>query len=70
MCQDNFGGIACERTVCLNDCTGNGECITQTQLAAQNDRTYSTPWDATKQVGCVCDIGFRGSDCSEGECSV
>lgn len=68
MCEPNFAGIACERSVCLNDCFGNGECITQQQLAVENGRSYEVPWDATKQVGCVCDIGFRGSDCSMVEC--
>jgi len=29
---------------------------------------YSTPWDAEKQLGCVCDLGQRGPDCSLFEC--
>eukprot|EP01034_Spumella_vulgaris_P022105 gene22105-28204_t len=45
------------------------------QLAVEANRVYSTPWDAEKQVGCVCDLGRRadvlkgygneaGRDCS------
>lgn len=26
------------------------------------------PWDAYKEVGCVCDIGYRGSACEVREC--
>ena len=28
----------------------------------------STPWDANKVFGCVCDLGYRGVDCSLIEC--
>ncbi len=31
------------------------------QLAVEANRVYSTPWDAEKQIECVCD---RGPDCS------
>lgn len=67
-CDPNFDGMACERTVCPNDCTGHGVCLTQKALAEQAGTTYATPWDAEKQVGCKCDIGFRGPDCSRMEC--
>jgi len=30
--------------------------------------TYDNAWDAGMQYGCLCDIGFRGVDCSEVEC--
>ena len=66
-CDDNFDGLACERTICPNECSFNGECISQKQLAVQAGRVYATPWDATKQMGCQCDLGFRGVDCSESE---
>lgn len=64
VCYPNYEGIACERTICPNRCSDAGVCFTQKQLAAEADRVYSTPWDATKQVGCVCDLGRRGPDCS------
>jgi len=30
--------------------------------------TYDNAWDSGMQYGCLCDIGFRGVDCSEIEC--
>merc|ERR1712025_393601 len=30
--------------------------------------TYDTAWDAGMQFGCLCDVGFRGVDCSIVEC--
>jgi hypothetical protein len=65
-CFPNFEGIACERTVCLNECSMSGVCYTARQLAEDAGRVYETPWDANKNVGCVCDLGFRGPDCSYG----
>ena len=67
-CFDGYDGIACERTVCPNDCNGRGICYTQKQLAAEAGTEYATPWDAMKHVGCVCDLGYRGPDCSLQEC--
>jgi hypothetical protein len=67
-CFDNYEGVACERTVCPNDCSGRGMCLTESQLATAANAVYSTPWDASKHVGCVCDKGYRGPDCSLQEC--
>lgn len=67
-CFANYDGIACERTVCPNDCSMSGVCFTQQQLAMEAGRVYSRPWDALKHVGCVCDLGRRGPDCSLIEC--
>ena len=64
VCFGNYAGVACERTVCPNDCNLAGVCFTQKQLAAEAGRIYSTPWDAEKQLGCICDLGRRGPDCS------
>lgn len=30
--------------------------------------TYDEAWDAGMQYGCLCDVGFRGVDCSTVEC--
>lgn len=67
-CFENYDGIACERTICPNDCNGRGTCYTQKLLATEAGATYSAPWDATKHVGCICDAGYRGPDCSLQEC--
>jgi hypothetical protein len=67
-CFGNYEGIACERTRCPNDCSHRGICYTQKQLAKEASMTYTSPWDAMKVTGCVCDVGFRGPDCSLMEC--
>eukprot|EP01038_Epipyxis_sp_PR26KG_P008207 gene8207-11105_t len=67
-CFSNFEGVACERTICVNDCNMNGVCATAKQLAQDANRIYETPWDADKNVGCVCDSGYRGPDCRLVEC--
>lgn len=67
-CEDGYTGDACERTVCPNDCSGRGICTTQKHLAEEAGATYSAPWDASKEQGCICDIGYRGPDCSLREC--
>ncbi|CAM9206772.1 unnamed protein product [Heterosigma akashiwo] len=67
-CFDGYEGIACERAVCPNECSERGICYTQKQLAAEARKTYTSPWDALKYQGCVCDSGYRGPDCSLQEC--
>ena len=67
-CFFDYEGIACERTRCPNDCSGRGICYTEKQLATEASMTYTSPWDAMKITGCVCDVGSRGPDCSMLEC--
>lgn len=67
-CDLGFDGLACERTTCPNDCSFAGICMTQKLMAEQAGRTYTSPWDAEKHYGCVCDMGHRGIDCSECTC--
>ena len=70
ICATGYEGVACERTVCPNNCSGNGFCFTQQQIAkdALPTQAYTAAWDATKHVGCECDAGYRGADCSLREC--
>ena len=63
-CFANYDGIACERTICPNNCNNRGVCYTEKQLASEAGLTYQGPWDALKHVGCICDLGYRGPDCS------
>ena len=63
-----YDGIACQRSICPYDCSGNGVCLNQESLAERAGYVYSTPWDATKIVGCYCDTGYRGPACDLQEC--
>jgi len=67
-CFAGYDGVACQRTLCPNDCSGRGICWPESHLATFAGRTYSLPWDAMKEVGCVCDAGYRGPGCELQEC--
>jgi len=69
-CFPGYEGEACTRSVCPNDCSGNGICLAAYRLAADADSavTYTFAWDSNKHFGCKCDAGFRGPDCSLQEC--
>merc|ERR1711968_235769 len=64
-CYNQRDGIACERATCPEACSNQGVCYTQKQIAEEAGRIYTTPWDANKVVGCVCDLGFRGIKCDQ-----
>merc|ERR1719486_1288139 len=71
-CFPGFEGSACQRTACPNDCSEQGT-VDPTNIAVSSYYdyflvTYDNAWDAGMQYGCLCDIGFRGVDCSEIEC--
>jgi len=79
-CFTGYDGEACQRTTCKNSCSGHGVCqdqshfftdaniagVTYSQLAGED--AFLGPYDAAKQMGCKCDKGFRGPDCSLQEC--
>eukprot|EP01032_Pedospumella_encystans_P011118 gene11118-12955_t len=67
-CFDGYDGLACQRQACPDNCNYRGVCFPEKMLAAKAGRVYSSPWDAMKSVGCVCDVGFRGPTCDQEEC--
>ncbi|KAL3663343.1 hypothetical protein V7S43_011749 [Phytophthora oleae] len=76
-CFPGYEGKACERTECPNNCNSRGICLTlRAIIAASPPRTVPsssqpsayTAWDAVKHMGCYCDQGYRGPDCSLKEC--
>jgi hypothetical protein len=79
-CSVGYDGEACQRTTCKNSCSGHGICQDEQHFATDGGNTYALatgttiedaylgPYDARKQMGCKCDDGFRGFDCSLQEC--
>ena len=68
ICYDGYEGVACQRTVCPQNCNARGICLPERILAERQNRIYSSPWDAIKASGCLCDKGFRGPACELQEC--
>jgi hypothetical protein len=67
-CFTGYEGVACQRTICPDNCNDRGTCWPEKHLASKASRTYTTPWDAMKHVGCLCDAGYRGPSCDQQEC--
>jgi hypothetical protein len=80
-CFDGYTGIACQRSTCPNDCSGNGICMTIQDLGKMYGLDYLQPgrggdgvgpeysnWDRSSITVCNCDAGFFGPDCSRIMC--
>jgi len=72
-CFAGYEGEACQRTSCPNDCSGHGVCQSERRFVEDTGLTYATrsnngAYDADKEMGCLCDVGYRGADCSLVEC--
>lgn len=72
-CFPGYEGAACQRTVCENGCSGHGTCQSNVEFSedastTSNDVKYLSAWDSGLHMGCKCDVGFRGPDCSMKEC--
>lgn len=69
-CYEGYEGVACQRASCPGTpmCSGHGLCMTIRQLAmADNANSYQL-WDKDTTMGCSCDGGYYGADCSQREC--
>jgi len=72
-CFPGYDGSACQRASCPSNsngvCSGHGMCLTVKEIADQyySGNVYSL-WDERSTMGCVCDAGYFGPDCSERKC--
>lgn len=70
-CFDGYDGVACQRASCPgypNSCSGHGVCKTIKQLAGSDSGNVYELWDKDATMGCECDKGYFGPDCSQREC--
>lgn len=70
-CFDGYDGVACQRASCPgypNSCSGHGTCKTIRQLADDDYSNVYKLWDKDVTMGCECDKGYSGPDCSERKC--
>lgn len=70
-CFAGYEGSACQRASCpvTNGltCSGHGKCKDIKTLAQDEDNVYNL-WDEYSTLGCQCDAGFTGADCSQKQC--
>lgn len=70
-CYDGYDGVACQRASCPgypNSCSGHGVCMSIKQLAAADYGNVYELWDKDSTMGCYCDSGYFGPDCSFRQC--
>ncbi|TMW67627.1 hypothetical protein Poli38472_011247 [Pythium oligandrum] len=69
-CYRGYEGSACQRSTCLNGCSGHGRCVSMREMATITSAfplspaaTYegaedTTTWDQNRIFGCLCDSSW------------
>lgn len=66
-CYFGYDGAACQRASCPgfpDNCHGHGVCRSIEQLAQDDHGNVYKLWDRSSTMGCQCDPGYTGPDCS------
>lgn len=73
-CFEGYEGSACQRASCPvgpnGMCSGHGVCETISEIANRDWSNIYKLWDEDTTMGCVCDSGYTGADCSARSCKV
>lgn len=71
-CFPGYEGSSCQRASCPSSngltCNGHGTCETIQNLANSEWGNIYELWDKDTTMGCLCDGGYTGPDCSEKVC--
>lgn len=71
-CFEGYEGSACQRASCPSNangvCSGHGTCKTIQEIAEADFNNIYELWDQDSTMGCSCDPGYEGPDCSQRQC--
>jgi len=71
-CFPGYEGSACQRASCPSSsagyCSGHGTCQSIAKISSDAYQNVYDLWDEGATMGCVCDSGYKGADCSLKEC--
>jgi hypothetical protein len=67
-CFEGYEGSACQRASCPEGCSGHGVCNTIKEIAKHDNGNIYELWDEDITLGCECDAGYYGADCSLRRC--